>query len=90
MICYVQILIFYILKPIADKRLEEVAKEYVKELIDRNLILVDKLRWNGEAKVCKIHDLLRDLCLRETQKHSFLRIPQAHTPRALKSLCLID
>ncbi|KAL8551058.1 hypothetical protein ACS0TY_000222 [Phlomoides rotata] len=63
-----------ILRHNKEKRLEEVAEEYIKELIDRNLIMVDKLRWNGKAKLCKIHDLLRDLCLREAQKQRFLCI----------------
>ncbi|KAL8538154.1 hypothetical protein ACS0TY_000206 [Phlomoides rotata] len=63
-----------ILRPIVGKRLEEVAEECIKELIDRNLILVYDYRWNGEAKVCKIHDLLRDLCIREAKKQSFLRV----------------
>ncbi|KAL8538104.1 hypothetical protein ACS0TY_000164 [Phlomoides rotata] len=63
-----------ILKPTKDKRLEEVAEENIKEIIDRNLIIVEKLRWNGKAKVCKIHDLFRNLCLREAQKQKFLCI----------------
>ncbi|KAL8551044.1 hypothetical protein ACS0TY_000211 [Phlomoides rotata] len=63
-----------VLRPNKDKRLEEVAEAYINELIDRNLILVDKLRWNGKVKVCKIHDLLRDLCLREAQKERFLYV----------------
>ncbi|KAL8538106.1 hypothetical protein ACS0TY_000166 [Phlomoides rotata] len=63
-----------VLRPNKDKRLEEVAEACINELIDRNLILVDKLRWNGKVKVCKIHDLLRDLCLREAQKERFLYI----------------
>ncbi|KAL8506260.1 hypothetical protein ACS0TY_017218 [Phlomoides rotata] len=61
-----------IVRPIDDKRLEEVAEEYVKELIDKNLILIHELSWNGEAEICKMHDLLRDLCLREAQKQRFL------------------
>ncbi|KAL8458316.1 hypothetical protein ACS0TY_035987 [Phlomoides rotata] len=60
------------LKPINGKSLEVVAEEYLMELIDRNLILVDKLGSNGNTKLCKIHDLLRDLCLREAQKQKFL------------------
>ncbi|KAL8551054.1 hypothetical protein ACS0TY_000220 [Phlomoides rotata] len=63
-----------ILRPAADKRLEEIAEECIQELIDRNLILVYDYRWNEEAKVCKIHDLLRDLCIREAKKQSFLRV----------------
>ncbi|KAL8538161.1 hypothetical protein ACS0TY_000211 [Phlomoides rotata] len=69
-----QILRTRVLRPNKDKRLEEVADAYINELIDRNLILVDKLRWNGKVKVCKIHDLLRDLCLREAQKERFLYV----------------
>ncbi|KAL8464235.1 hypothetical protein ACS0TY_033951 [Phlomoides rotata] len=63
-----------ILKTITDKSLEEVAKEYLKELIERNLILISELRWNGNAKFCKMHDLLRDVCLREAQKQKFFGV----------------
>ncbi|KAL8516748.1 hypothetical protein ACS0TY_015132 [Phlomoides rotata] len=74
-----------ILKPIEGKSLEEVAEEYVKELIDRNLILIRKLGWNGKAKECKIHDLLRDLCLREAQKQRKLDIPRGrNTERRIR------
>ncbi|KAL8456918.1 hypothetical protein ACS0TY_034952 [Phlomoides rotata] len=60
------------LKPIDGKSLEVVAEEYLMELIDRNLIIVHKLDSNGETKLCKIHDLSRDLCLREARKQKFL------------------
>ncbi|KAL8538759.1 hypothetical protein ACS0TY_000678 [Phlomoides rotata] len=63
-----------ILKPNDERSLEEVAKVYLNELIDRNLILVAKVSWTGEANICKIHDLLRDVCLREAQNQKFLCI----------------
>ncbi|KAH0745538.1 hypothetical protein KY285_007195 [Solanum tuberosum] len=49
-----------------NKRLEVVAEEYLLELIDRSLILIDRLAANGRMKTFKIHDLLRQLCLSET------------------------
>ncbi|XP_049387435.1 putative late blight resistance protein homolog R1A-10 [Solanum stenotomum] len=49
-----------------NKRLEVVAEEYLQELIDRSLILIDTLTANGRMKTFKIHDLLRQLCLGET------------------------
>ncbi|KAL8538119.1 hypothetical protein ACS0TY_000177 [Phlomoides rotata] len=61
-----------ILRSIDDKILEEVAEKYINELIDRNLILVDVWRWNGKPKLCNMHDLLRDLCIREAQKQRFI------------------
>ncbi|KAL6541930.1 hypothetical protein OROGR_011416 [Orobanche gracilis] len=60
------------LKPIYGKSLEEVAEEYLEELVDRNLVLVEKRNYFGKVKHFKIHDLLRDICLREAQKAKFL------------------
>ncbi|XP_057775843.1 putative late blight resistance protein homolog R1C-3 [Salvia miltiorrhiza] len=63
------------LKPVSGKCLETIADEYLKELVDRNLILVDKLgEFSGNIKFCKIHDLLRDLCLKEVEKERFYDI----------------
>ncbi|KAL0397280.1 UNVERIFIED_CONTAM: Disease resistance protein RPP13 [Sesamum calycinum] len=59
------------LKPITSQSLEEVAMKYLQDLIDRNLILIRQLGSNGIIKSCSIHDLLRDLCLREGYKESF-------------------
>lgn len=69
------------LKPVSDKSLETIAKEYMKELIDRNLIQVHKLGSTGNVKFCKIHDLLRDLCLREAQKERSYHVVGKQSPR---------
>lgn len=63
-----------ILKPVSGKSLETIADEYLKDLIARNLILVHKLGSTGNIKYCKVHDLLRDLCLREVQKERFYNV----------------
>ncbi|XP_047971334.1 putative late blight resistance protein homolog R1A-3 [Salvia hispanica] len=59
------------LKLRSGKCLETIAQEYFKELVDRNLILVDELGSIGNVKSCKIHDLLRDMCLKEAEKEGF-------------------
>ncbi|KAL0354702.1 UNVERIFIED_CONTAM: putative late blight resistance proteinR1A-10 [Sesamum radiatum] len=64
------------LKPVSGKSLEEVAEEYMKDLIDRNLMMIDGLGCRGKIKFCKMHDLLRDLCLREAKKERFLCSPE--------------
>ncbi|KAK4394685.1 putative disease resistance RPP8-like protein 2 [Sesamum angolense] len=63
------------LKPIKGKTLEEAAEEYLKELIDRNLIIVID-QGLGIRPGLAMHDLLRDLCLREYQKEHFILIPR--------------
>ncbi|KAL0354698.1 UNVERIFIED_CONTAM: putative late blight resistance proteinR1A-10 [Sesamum radiatum] len=65
-----------LLKPISGKTLEEVAEEYMKEIIDRNLMMIDRLGCRGKIKSCKMHDLLRDLCIREAKKERFLCSPE--------------
>ncbi|XP_042050221.1 putative late blight resistance protein homolog R1A-3 [Salvia splendens] len=62
------------LKPRSGKCLEIIAQENFKELVDRNLILIDKLGSTGNVKFCKIHDLLRDLCLKEVEKERFYHV----------------
>ncbi|XP_075479694.1 putative late blight resistance protein homolog R1A-3 [Primulina tabacum] len=61
-----------ILKPIRSRSLEEIAEDDIKDLIDRNLIQVHDYGSTNKIKTCTIHDLLRDLCLREAQKEKFL------------------
>ncbi|XP_047967882.1 putative late blight resistance protein homolog R1B-16 [Salvia hispanica] len=60
-------------KPINGKCLEDVAKEYIYELLDRNLLVVGIHNYS-----LKMHDLVRDLCLREAQKLKFLCVLEEH------------
>lgn len=45
--------------------LEETAEGYLKDLIDRNLVRIEKIKPDGAIKTCRIHDLLRDFCITE-------------------------
>ncbi|XP_047947589.1 putative late blight resistance protein homolog R1A-10 [Salvia hispanica] len=67
------------LKPDPGRSLEEVADKYLGELVDRNLILVEKRNYNGKLISCRIHNLLRDLCLREARKQKFFFIAGVHS-----------
>ncbi|KAL7114613.1 hypothetical protein ACP275_04G131700 [Erythranthe tilingii] len=53
------------------KSLEEIGKEYLEDLIDRNLILVHWRSVTG-VKACNIHDVLSNLCRREAKKDNFI------------------
>ncbi|XP_058202681.1 putative late blight resistance protein homolog R1B-17 [Rhododendron vialii] len=55
-----------------DKSLEDIAKDYLSSLIDRSLVMVARKRSFGELKVCRIHDLLRELCLKKAEENDFL------------------
>ncbi|KAL0449445.1 UNVERIFIED_CONTAM: Disease resistance protein RPM1 [Sesamum latifolium] len=65
------------LKPVRGKSLKEVAKEYLKDLADRNLILIRKWTRTEKIKTCSVHDILRELCFREFKREHLIRVPKA-------------
>ncbi|XP_047976538.1 putative late blight resistance protein homolog R1C-3 [Salvia hispanica] len=73
------------LKPIDAKSLTTVAEQYLKELVERNLILVHESEILGKVKSYKIHDLLRDLSMKEAEKHRFFYILGEKSPQGLIS-----
>ncbi|XP_019153732.1 PREDICTED: putative late blight resistance protein homolog R1B-14 [Ipomoea nil] len=54
------------------KSLEELAMDYLYDLIDRNLVLVVKRSFDGKIKSCRVHDLLRKFFLRKTLEDNML------------------
>ncbi|XP_057488156.1 putative late blight resistance protein homolog R1A-10 isoform X2 [Actinidia eriantha] len=51
-----------------EKSLEDLAEEYLMELIGRSLVLVSRRRYDDGVKACGIHDLLRDFCIKQAKK----------------------
>ncbi|XP_047951752.1 putative late blight resistance protein homolog R1B-16 isoform X1 [Salvia hispanica] len=76
-----------------DKSLEEVAKDYLKVLVERNLLLVTREKSNGKAMSYSMHDLLRDLCIRKANEEKFLNVKNsmrrvsANSSYEMKDLC---
>ncbi|CAA2954106.1 late blight resistance homolog R1A-10 isoform X1 [Olea europaea subsp. europaea] len=62
------------IKPDKSKSLEELAEEYLKDLTDRNLIMVHERVYSDEIKSCSIHDLLRELCVIKAKEEKFLQV----------------
>ncbi|KAK4727456.1 hypothetical protein R3W88_032373 [Solanum pinnatisectum] len=57
------------------KSIEEVAEKCVKDLIDRNLIFVHSVSsFDGKIKACRMHDVIRELCLREASNTNFVNV----------------
>ncbi|KAK6148371.1 hypothetical protein DH2020_019283 [Rehmannia glutinosa] len=42
--------------------LEDIADNYLAELICRNLLMVDRVRPDGKVKTCRMHGMLREFC----------------------------
>uniref|UniRef100_M1BKW1 Disease resistance protein n=1 Tax=Solanum tuberosum TaxID=4113 RepID=M1BKW1_SOLTU len=54
--------------------LEKEAYSLLHDLIDKSLIVACKRSFDGKIKTCRIHDLLHDLCLRESESESLLYV----------------
>ncbi|KAI3942393.1 hypothetical protein MKW92_037698 [Papaver armeniacum] len=57
-----------------EETLEDTAEDYLEELISRSLIQVSKLRCDGRVKTCRMHNLLRDISVAESEGDQFSQI----------------
>ncbi|KAL0364917.1 UNVERIFIED_CONTAM: putative late blight resistance proteinR1B-16 [Sesamum angustifolium] len=62
------------IKPSESKSFEEEAEYYLEDLVKRSLVLVTRRKTNGKIKICGVHDLVRDLCIRKAQEEKFLHL----------------
>ncbi|KAL3509043.1 hypothetical protein ACH5RR_028444 [Cinchona calisaya] len=60
------------------KRTEDIAEEYMMDLIGRNLVMVAKKRSTGGVKACCIHDLLHEFCKSKAKEENFLQVLQGY------------
>nr|AEW48215.1 disease resistance protein RGH7 [Solanum leptophyes x Solanum sparsipilum] len=56
------------------KSMEEVAETCINELVDRSLISIHNLSFDGETQRCGMHDVTRELCLREARNMNFVNV----------------
>ncbi|MED6164055.1 hypothetical protein PIB30_086060, partial [Stylosanthes scabra] len=62
------------IKQSGTRNAEDVAEDYLYELIDRSLIQASRVNVNGDVKACRIHDLLRDLCISESKDDKLFEV----------------
>ncbi|KAL6313135.1 hypothetical protein AAG906_019605 [Vitis piasezkii] len=57
-----------------EQRMEDTAEHYLNELINRNLVQVVSVSVNERVTRCRIHDLVRDLCIKKAKEQNFFEI----------------
>ncbi|XVF71276.1 hypothetical protein PTKIN_Ptkin12aG0024000 [Pterospermum kingtungense] len=53
---------------------EEVAESYLNDLINRSMVQLGLRGSTGTIKTCRLHDLMRDLCLLKAKQENFIHI----------------
>ncbi|XP_057481368.1 putative late blight resistance protein homolog R1B-14 [Actinidia eriantha] len=84
------------IQQVGKTSLEDTAEELLEDLVDRNLVLVEKRRSNGGIKTCRVHNMLHALCLKEAKEEKFLQeikdldqVPRSSvTPDKYRRLCI--
>ncbi|XP_058112956.1 putative disease resistance protein At1g50180 isoform X2 [Magnolia sinica] len=62
------------LQPRGEEKMEDIAEDYLEELISRSLIQLAEWKSNGTTEKCRIHDLLRDLSISKAKEERFLSV----------------
>nr|XP_009796331.1 PREDICTED: late blight resistance protein R1-A-like [Nicotiana sylvestris] len=74
------------LKVEETKSIEEVAEKCLQDLIDRSSLSIDYEIFFGETKYCRIHDVIREICLKEARNmniENFIGENNGQNPSAL-------
>ncbi|OMO59364.1 Disease resistance protein [Corchorus capsularis] len=61
-------------QPIEEKTVEEVADEYFKILLNRNLIQSAETNRDGRFKSCRVHDIMHKICILKSKDQRFAGI----------------
>ncbi|XP_076960902.1 putative late blight resistance protein homolog R1A-3 [Bidens hawaiensis] len=61
------------IKEAGQRSLEEEGEYYLMDLIDRNLLIVADKSSNGGVNSCRLHDLLREVCLKKAFEENFFK-----------------
>ncbi|KAL3510696.1 hypothetical protein ACH5RR_030097 [Cinchona calisaya] len=69
----------------SSKDLEQLAENYLEDLIGRNLVLIEKKHFGGKVKTCRVHDFLREICLKEAHKENFMHVIQRKSAKGVQA-----
>ncbi|RDX65046.1 Disease resistance protein RPM1, partial [Mucuna pruriens] len=70
----------------SGKTLEEVAEQYLTELVHRNLVQVSSFTIDRKVKRCRVHFSLHDMILRKNKDTGFCRYNDEHDPSMLSGM----
>ncbi|KAK6946439.1 NB-ARC [Dillenia turbinata] len=72
-----------------EHTMESAGEEWLEELIERSMIQVGARDTDGRVKTCRMHDLIRDLCLEKAREENFFEILSPSLPSNPKGLSSI-
>ncbi|KAJ6863783.1 disease resistance protein [Populus alba x Populus x berolinensis] len=59
---------------VEEETMEDVAQRYLGELVERCMVQVVERGITGRIRTCRMHDLMRDLCVSKAKQENFLEV----------------
>lgn len=72
------------------KSLQQTADDYLMDLVGRSLIMEARRSSKGRVKACRMHDMLRDLCLEKAREENFMQLISPHDAGSSRSYYASD
>lgn len=63
-----------LISPTSEEMMEDVAYNCLSELVERCMVQVGNYGSTNKIKTCRLHDLMRDLCVLKAKEENFLHI----------------
>ena len=57
-----------------EDSMEDLGDQYLRELVQRSMVQVEKRGSLGMIKTFRIHDIMRDFCVSKAEKENFIHI----------------
>ncbi|XP_043720554.1 putative disease resistance RPP13-like protein 3 [Telopea speciosissima] len=73
------------IQPRGRLTMEDVAEDYLEELIQRSMIQATGRSYDGRVTTCRIHDLVRDLAISEAKQERFLEVVGSYSENLMIS-----
>ncbi|EOA33618.1 hypothetical protein CARUB_v10019767mg [Capsella rubella] len=74
-----------IIKYTNGESIRDVGDSYIEELVKRNMVISERVSTTWRFEECRLHDLMRDLCLSKAKEENFLQIVGNSSPSVCTS-----
>lgn len=75
------------IKGASQKEPEDIGEEYLEELMERNLVQVSELEFDGRPRTCRVHSLMHKIALSKSEAERFCAVT-GDVPEKIKRLSI--
>ncbi|KAM3327407.1 hypothetical protein P3S67_002533 [Capsicum chacoense] len=62
----------------SGRLMEEIAEDYLMDLISSNVVMISRRRYNGKIKCSQVHDVVLHFCLEKSREERFMVAVKGH------------